>query len=129
MAMFTTGFLADCIRVLHILFVMFMVAVPFTTHRSLLVLHLVITPFLWVHWLVNDDTCALTLVESRLRGVPHTHSFFHALVSPVYKIADADVRVACWAASLGLWLLTLTKVGWADVVEELAPLRAPRLTR
>jgi hypothetical protein len=43
----------------------------------------------------------------------------HALVSPVYKIRDAHVRLACWMGSLALWLVTLSKVGWGDVLSEM----------
>jgi hypothetical protein len=110
---------ATLVCALHWLFVAFMVVAPFTSSRPALVLHAIVTPFLWVHWALNDDTCALTLLEKRLRGVDDGDSFFHAVVSPVYKIRDGDVRALCWAASALLWAVTLTKVGWADVLAEL----------
>ena len=107
------------IRTFHLLFVAFVTLAPFTSNRALLVLHALIVPFLWLHWLLNDDTCALTVLENRLRGVSNDSSFFHALVSPVYKIRDSTVRALCWGATLALWGLTLRKVGWDDVVLEL----------
>lgn len=110
------GAAALVVRALHVAFVAFMALAPFSGDRVVLVLHLVTTPFLWVHWLLNDDTCALTLLESRLRGVPAEASFVHSLVGPVYKLRDGDVRVACWVASVALWAVTLRKVGWRDVV-------------
>ncbi len=102
--------LATLVWALHVAFVVWAVAAPFTNSAAMLVLHLITMPFLWLHWLVNDDTCALTLLERRLRGVECDDSFFHRLVSPVYKISDANVRLVAWAASVGLWLLTLKKV-------------------
>lgn len=103
-------FLANVCWVLHILFVLWVLAVPFTDNEPMLVLHLMVMPFLWLHWAVNDDTCALTLAERHLRGVGSEESFFHNLVSPVYKIRDDDLRVVCWWFSVGLWLVTLSKV-------------------
>jgi hypothetical protein len=102
--------LATLIWVLHMLFVLWVVITPFTNNEPLLVLHLMVMPFIWFHWLVNDDTCALTIMERQLRGVHSNDSFFHNLVSPIYKIEDNDIRAASWIISIALWLITLTKV-------------------
>lgn len=107
---------AGCVSILHVAFVLFMTWAPFSNNRTALVLHLVLTPCLWVHWILNDDTCALTLLEKRLRGIEDDScSFFHALVSPVYKVRDRDVRELSWLASVVLWLVTLSRVGWNDI--------------
>ena len=80
----------------------------------MLVLHFIMMPFLWFHWLLNDDTCALTLIEQKLRDLDPSEckdkSFFFNLVSPVYKIQDSDMRRAAWVISVGLWFVTLSKV-------------------
>ena len=99
------------IRILHILIVLWLIIVPFTNIEPLLVLHLIMMPFLWLHWILNDDTCSLTIMEMKLRGIEQPcESFFYNLVSPVYKIRDEEVRVAAWWASIVLWLITLSKV-------------------
>ena len=95
---------------LHLAFVAFMVWAPFSGNETAVALHFVSTPFLWLHWALNDDTCALTLMERGLRGVPSEESFFHNLVSPIYKIQDSDVRSLSWIISILLWLVTLSKV-------------------
>lgn len=102
--------LAALVWVLHVLFVAFMVWAPFSDSESALALHFLGTPFLWLHWLLNDDTCALSLLEKRLRGVSDRNSFFHNLVSPVYKIRDEHVRVLAWGASVGLWFVSASRV-------------------
>lgn len=114
------GLAATLISALHWLFVLFMVWAPFSSNRTALVLHLIIAPFLWIHWLLNDDTCALTLLEKKVRGIDDdSKSFFYALVSPVYKVRDEELRAVSWMASVLLWAVTLTKVGWADVTDVL----------
>lgn len=103
------------VTALHIGLVIFAVWAPFSGNRTALVAHALLLPFLWVHWLLNDDTCALTILERKLRGVEASESFVHALVSPVYKIRDADARAVAWVASVLLWLVSASQVRWADV--------------
>ena len=102
--------MANIVFVLHILFVLWALIVPFTNNEPMLVLHMITMPFLWLHWWIHDDTCALTLAERYLRGVECKESFFHNLVSPVYKIEDQDVRQVSWWLSIILWLVTMSKV-------------------
>ena len=105
---------ANAIWLLHILLVLWVIVTPFTNNEPMLVLHLLMIPFLWMHWLLNDDTCALTLIEQKLRGLDPSEcaekSFFFNLVSPVYKIQDDAMRQVAWIASIGLWMVTLGKV-------------------
>lgn len=108
------GIGANLIWLLHILLVVWLVVTPFTQNEPMLVLHLIMVPFLWFHWILNDDTCALTLIEQKLRGIDPSEcsekSFFFNLVSPVYKIQDDAVRKISWVLSIALWLVTLSKV-------------------
>jgi hypothetical protein len=103
-------FLANVVWLMHILFVLWVVIVPFTQNKPMLVLHLVMVPFIQLHWLLSNDTCALTVAERWLRGVDKSESFFHNLVSPIYVIKDEDIRAWSWLLSFVLWFITLTKV-------------------
>lgn len=100
---------------LHAAFVLFMVWAPFASDLAAPTAHAVLTPFLWAHWALNDDTCVLTVAERWLRGLPDdsTSSFFHSLVSPVYKVADGDARALAWGASAALWLVSASRVALA----------------
>jgi len=86
--------LAGCISVLHVLLIIFIIVVPFYPRADwmLLVLHVSSVMTLVVHWMLNNDGCFLTLVESRLRGIDDTESFMHRIVSPVYKIDDLELK-------------------------------------
>lgn len=105
---------ANLIRLLHYVFIIFYIIAPFTNNSSLLLLHLMTGPLLWVHWYTLSDECSLTLIECWCRGIPYNErheSFFFNLVSPIYKFeSDADVRKFIWVASIALWLVTLAKV-------------------
>ena len=86
------------IRILHVLFILFMLITPFVPNISwfLVLLHATTALSLLIHWYFNNDTCFLTLVEQKIRGVANTESFMHSLVSPVYKISDECIRSIVW---------------------------------
>lgn len=108
------------IRAMHVAYVAFVALAPFSGNRAALVLHALTTPVVWLHWILNDDRCALTVLEKAVRGVDDDASFFHALVSPVFRVEDGDVRAACWVVSIALWAVTVNQLTWADVVAELS---------
>lgn len=97
---------AGLVGAIHAAFAGFMVLAPFASDRAWVAAHALVTPFLWLHWLLNDDTCALTLVEARLRGVADRDSFVYKVVSPVYKIRDEE----CWYASAALWAVSVFRL-------------------
>lgn len=79
--------LANFIKVLHLLFIIFILT-GWTQNDVMTMILYVTTVFtLQVHWLGNDDTCALTLMEQKLRGKEYKEeTFFGQLVKPVYKM-------------------------------------------
>lgn len=101
---------AAFVAAIHIAFVAWMCLAPFSRDEATLGLYLVLAPALWLHWALNDDTCALTALECYFRGVPADRSFFHAVVSPVYKIPDAAVRAGAWLASGVLWVVAAARL-------------------
>ena len=102
--------LANLVFVLHIAFVLWFLWAPFSGNESMIVLHALMFPFIAFHWILNQDTCALTLLERSLRGVSSEESFFHNLVSPIYKIEDSHMRVIAWVVGIGLWSVSVYKI-------------------
>jgi len=108
--------LATLVKILHILFIAFMIYAPFSKIDEFLVMHAFLVPFLVMHWLTSTDGCALTILEKRLRGLEHdTESFMHALVAPIYVIDDATLRSTVMLITLGLWTVTLRQLDVATV--------------
>ena len=110
-----SGVMANIIWVLHMLLIVWLVYTPlFSTMEPMLVLHLFMVPFIAFHWILHDDTCALTLIEQKLRGLDPMEckdkSFFFNLVSPVYKIENETVSKVAWVAAVLLWLITVHRV-------------------
>lgn len=59
--------LLKVITFLHFLLILFVVGVPFVDSNYLLLVHSIFVPFMIVHWICNDNTCVLTLIERKLR--------------------------------------------------------------
>ena len=104
--------LADVVRVLHTVLVLFMIAVPFwpNCHWTILSMHVVLAISLMFHWYIGEDACFLTIVECHLRGVQPTNSFMWSLVNPVYKIQDKDLRQLSHLAVPLLALVSVWKI-------------------
>lgn len=85
--------LPKVLNLLHVFLVVFVVVTPLLKQSawSILVIHFTTCLSLLVHWYFNDDTCFLTLLEAKIRGIPAKNSFMHTLVSPVYDIQDETI--------------------------------------
>jgi hypothetical protein len=91
------------VRAVHVGVIAFVLLAPFSSDPSVVRAHVWLVPFLWVHWLLNNDACALTVLECKLRGVPTEASFVHSVVSPVYRITQTSAKTLAWVASLLVW--------------------------
>ena len=86
-------FLADAIYVFHIMVVLFVLFAPFTNIPSLLILHITLGLSLIVHWKMNSNVCALSVLESQLRGMDRSDTFTHKFIAPLYEISDHEWNV------------------------------------
>ena len=110
--------IAGLIQLLHILLIVFVVVTPFLATKlpreqsvPYLIMHIAICISLLVHWSLNDSTCALTIAECYVRGVPATESFMHRLVSPVYVISDQKLGTFSWWTTIILLLISIFQLG------------------
>ena len=104
-------FAATVIRAIHIVFIAWVVYAPFSGNDQFLLMHAVICPFLMLHWMTRSAGCALTLLEKRLRGLEDDgESFVHKIVAPIYVIDDATLKLVVFGATMGLWIVTLSKL-------------------
>lgn len=117
--------IADIIGYFHVLIRGFIILVPFFGDEYLLTLHLIIIPFIMLHWVTNQTVCALTEIEKLLRGCDSEEAFFGQLFEPIYKneswigqvikpfyeIQNKDEeKTAVWGALIGLWFITLVRL-------------------
>ena len=93
---------------LHFVVLAYFVLTPFLSGRSSeLRDYLLYSSFLWAHWYLNNDVCALTMIESYCFDLPKDQTFFGNLVSPIYKITNREIYFGHFLLvliALGRWL-------------------------
>lgn len=77
--------LANLIAACHFFLIIYMLTVPFIGSWFLLPGHIGFSFLLMGHWLTNDNTCAWTVIESKLRGIEMSESFVYSIVKPVFE--------------------------------------------
>jgi hypothetical protein len=103
---------------LHLVFVLFVVITPFIGNNYFLLLHAIIVPFMMAHWYTNDNNCALTLMEKKIRLQLYgeepdpTDCFTYNLIAPVYdfKKNNNDMSLIIYIVTFGLWGYTLLRL-------------------
>ena len=99
--------LANFIACLHLLFIIFVVSTPFVTDNPFILLYYCfILFFVMVHWYLNNDTCVLTLIESKLRGKKDSETFMGRLLKPIYNVSSDEIKYF----SLFLFLFAFLKI-------------------
>jgi hypothetical protein len=103
------------INIFHALFLAFMLLAPFHKSNHVVLMHCLIVPFLFMHWLTNNNTCMLTMIETQLRktnDMPHdeNNSYMGRLINPVF---DMNKSVGngipfLYGMTLLVWVLSLT---------------------
>ena len=74
------------IQIIHWALVLFVLLVPFFGSEYYLTIHLIIVPFIVLHWITNQSVCALTEIEKYMTGKETDgETFFGKIMEPVYK--------------------------------------------
>jgi hypothetical protein len=103
---------------IHFLFILFVVLVPFIGSNYLLVIYVIIIPFMCAHWIVNDNNCALTLIEKSLRKKiygyePKPHECIsYKIIAPIYDFTKNNYSLSniTYIITIGLWLIGIHKI-------------------
>jgi hypothetical protein len=74
-----------------------------------------LVPFIFYHWSVNDDTCALTQVEMMVTGNEKEETFFGRIMGPIYKMDDTDANNFLKTLLFSLWMLVQFRLGRIDL--------------
>ena len=99
---------------IHLVFLIGILVVPFTNDRRNLEFYSILIPFLFYHWSVNDDTCALTQAEMMVTGQQKEETFMHRVVSPIYKMEDNDINNLTKTVFFFLWAIVQYRLGRFD---------------
>lgn len=104
--------------IIHIIFVIFVIFTPFTNSNYFLCLHSIIVPFIILHWSLNDNTCALTTFEKKLRekinGVQNANKecFSCKIIEPIYDFKNnyKERAMFIYGVTIILWCISVSKL-------------------
>lgn len=99
--------LANIISLFHILIILFVILAPFSGSIYLLIIHIFFCISLFVHWYANNNSCSLSIIESRLRGLDHTESISHRIIAPIYDISKSDMNTLVWITTFVLFGISI----------------------
>lgn len=109
--------LLKLIMLCHIAIILCTIGIPFTSNNYLLTMHLICVPFMMAHWYMNDNTCALTIIEVELRralgyNTDKDDCFTCQLIEPIYDFNknNKEWETYLYAISTGFWLITVYKL-------------------
>ena len=105
----------NIIFLLHTLFLLAILIVPFTNNKRNLEFYSIIIPFIFYHWSVNDDTCALTQAEMMVTGKHKDETFMGRLVGPIYKMEENQVNNMTKTLFFVLWAFVGYRLGHFDI--------------
>ena len=88
-----------------------MLVIPFLKNTQLLEMYSLLVPFIFYHWSVNDDTCALTQKEMYVTGNSKEETFFGRIMGPIYKMEDNEANNLLKTVMFGLWMLVQYRLG------------------
>ena len=77
----------NLILFLHIIFIIIAIVIPFTNSNYFLMMYAITIPFILMHWICQDNTCMVTLVEKYLRkkyNYDNEDCITCKLIEPVY---------------------------------------------
>jgi len=91
---------------------------PFYGTSYFLLIHGIIIPFMMMHWVMNDHTCALTIMEKKLREtmtgdtVNNCDCFMGNLIEPIYdfRVNHNEYASLIYLITVALWVTGLYKL-------------------
>lgn len=112
---FINDSLVILINIIHLIVIIFVLAAPFSNSNYLMLLHTIVIPFIVLHWLLNNNTCCLTVAEKYIREkntgttVKEGDCFTYQLVAPIYDFNKDHQAFSTfiYILTISLWLVSV----------------------
>jgi hypothetical protein len=107
------------INVLHIIVILFVLCAPFSGSNYFLTMHIIIVPFILLHWILNNNTCSLTVAEKFIREqtygkkIDENECYSFKFIAPIYDFNKNNEAYSSFTYGLTicLWLISVYNVG------------------
>ena len=111
--------LLKIVSLLHVLFVIFVIVTPFVNSNYFLMLHIIFLPFMMLHWICNDNTCVLTIIERNLKRklygkIDEEECITCKLIEPVYDFRKnySNFSLIIYSITIILWLISVGQLAY-----------------
>jgi hypothetical protein len=99
---------------IHVILYLAAVLTPFIAPREIQEMFSLFVPFLFLHWSLNDDTCALTAMEQYVSGNEKYETFTGRIMKGIYIMPDNDYGKMSKILFFVLWFITQYRLGHLD---------------
>lgn len=115
---FINDSLVILINIIHLIVIVFVLAAPFSSSNYLILLHVIVIPFIILHWLLNNNTCCLTVAEKYIRekntgfSVKEGDCFTYQLVAPIYDFNkdNQSFSIFIYLLTISLWIISVYNI-------------------
>lgn len=125
---FINDSLVILINIIHLIVIIFVLAAPFSNSNYLMLLHAIVIPFIILHWLLNNNTCCLTIAEKYIREkntgtkVKEDDCFTYQLVAPIYDFNKDHQAFSTfiYLLTISLWLISVYNISYKICTKEIS---------
>ena len=108
------------INIIHLIVIIFVLATPFSNSNYLLLVHIIVVPFIMLHWILNNNTCCLTIAEKYIRQktigtkIKEEDCFTYQLIAPIYDFSKDHEAFAIFIYILTtcVWLISVYNISY-----------------
>lgn len=103
------------INIIHLIVILIIIIIPFSCSNYLLSFYVIVVPFILLHWVMNDNTCCLTVLEQNIRSningseINKEDTYMHKLIAPIYdfKKNNSNLSFYIYISIITLWVISL----------------------
>ena len=92
--------------IFHLYLFVLAIIIPFIGNQKYLEFYSLLIPFLMFHWIMNNDTCVLTIIE-RWFIPSEQQTFSERLIGPIYNLSNEAIKVILFT----LWIFVQYRTG------------------
>ena len=107
----------NIIFLVHLIIFLTGILIPFVGQPRQLRAFSIIMVIIFFHWMMNDDTCALTQLEAKIIGKDPSETFTSQIISPIYKLDNNKSKELIKTIFFLLWMFTQWRLGRLRIKE------------
>ena len=107
----------NIIFLVHLIILLTGILIPFVGQPRQLRAFSIIMVIIFFHWMMNDDTCALTQLEAKIAGKDPSETFTSQIISPIYKLNNNKSKELIKTIFFLLWMFTQWRLGRLRIKE------------